>query len=86
MMKIHELISELGKLDPNAEIYLDTRHGGVPITDVKIVPMNLFEPLDFKQMKNKIIILKTVKGGDEPKSNKEMTIIGKDINPTKKNK
>lgn len=40
-MKIHELMSELVKLDSNAEIYLDTRHGGVPITDVKIVPMNL---------------------------------------------
>lgn len=43
----------------------------------------LFEPLDFKKMKNKIIILKTVKEGIEPKANKEMTIIGKDINPIK---
>lgn len=46
----------------------------------------LFKPLDFHEMKNDIIILKTIKDGPVPIGNKEMTIIGKDINPIKKKK
>ena len=39
-MKVHEIMTEFGKLDPNEEVYFDNGSGGVPVTNIKIVPMN----------------------------------------------
>jgi len=39
-MKVHELMAELSKLDSNEDVHFDNGCGGVPVTNVGLVPMN----------------------------------------------
>jgi hypothetical protein len=40
-MKVHEVMTELSKQDPNAEAYYDNRYEAIPITNVESLPLNI---------------------------------------------